>query len=440
MSITVEINPLNQDDKLLSVPEIAKLLKLEYGYSDNNYCLVKNKTGSFSILYDKYRVGRGFDVWYEKNDIFLRLPLPTTSHDIEMFYSSVEKLCMNMGVYFYKCNGKIMGINEVYSTVDLDIETSKMAIERIKEAIDSGLHNHMVIFGALSPVFIGEEEIYWMGEDLEGFDDVMHNIQTTDSLYCNPRFYDMGDKKLRGIYFIREGVRTTIPLKEDYPYQKIDNLDCYLVQLPDENYIPYKVFVDNVRYAEYYDAGHITVTLNGQDIAELVEKYAVDIITKKPVKGFYWGDLLDSGYSHSSKIQKLRLPVQEVNSVNHMAVFLRWAKENNILSSALLETCPQLLLDAPDYRKIIISHKSFRNMLRIGHFNEKGREFVKLYYRFNTGGFPAHIDEYTEKFFGSEKYNSEEFKDEAYLFMIYDESYYENLSAYIDREWKKFNK
>ena len=33
MSITVEINPLNKDDKLLSVPEIAKLLKLEYGYS-----------------------------------------------------------------------------------------------------------------------------------------------------------------------------------------------------------------------------------------------------------------------------------------------------------------------------------------------------------------------------------------------------------------------
>ena len=79
-------------------------------------------------------------------------------------------------------------------------------------------------------------------------------------------------------------------------------------------------------------------------------------------------------------------------------------------------------------------------MLRLGHFNEKGKAFTEAYYRFNMGGFPAHIDEYTEEFFGTEKYNCEEFQDEAYLFMEYDESYYENLSAYIDREWEKFNK
>ena len=440
MSITVEISPLNKDDKLLSVSEIAKLLKLEYGYSDNNYCLVKNKTGSFSILYDKNKVGRGFDVWYENNNVMLRLPLPTTGHDIDIFYSSVEKLCQHMGVYFYKCNNKIMGITDVYSTVDLDKEASMMAIEKIKETVESGMHNHMVIFGALSPVFIGEEEIYWMGEDLNGFDDMLHNVQTTDGHYCNPRFYEMADKKLRGIYFIHKDVKTIIPLKEEYPYQKIENLDCYLAQLPDENYIPYKTFVDNIRYAEYYDTGHIIIQLNEADITELVEQYAVDILTKKPVKGFYWGKMLDNGYTHTAKVQKLKLPVPEVNGVNHMAVYLKWAKEHNILSNALLETCPQLLQDEPDYRKIIINHKSFRNMLRLGHFNEKGKEFTEAYYRFNMGGFPAHIDEYTENFFGTEKYNSEEFQDEAYLFMEYDESYYENLSAYIDREWEKFNK
>ncbi len=439
MSITVEIQPLNIDDKLLSVPEIAKLLKLEYGYSDNNYCLVKNKTGSFSILYDKNRVGRGFDVWYENNNLCLRLPLPTTVHDIEMFYSSVEKLCSHMNVYFYKNNGKVMGINEVYSTIDKDIEASFMAINKIKETIDSGLHNHMIIFGALSPVFIGEEEVYMMGEDLYGFDDVLHNVQTSQTYYCNPRFFEMADKKLRGIYFIREGVKTTIPIKAEYPYQKVENLDCYLAQLPDENYIPYDVFKDNIRYAEYYDAGHITINLNSKDIAELVENYAVDILTKKPVKGYYWGDLLDSGYSHSSKIQKLRLPVQEVNSVNHMAVFLRWAKENNLLSAPLLETCPHLMQDAPDYRKIIISHKSFRNMLRTNHFSDKAREFVKTFYRFSAGGYPACVDKYTEKYFGTQQYNSEEFQDEAYLFMPYDDNYYKNLSAYIDRAWKRFN-
>ena len=79
-------------------------------------------------------------------------------------------------------------------------------------------------------------------------------------------------------------------------------------------------------------------------------------------------------------------------------------------------------------------------MLRLEHFNAKGKEFTEKYYRFNAGGFPAHIDEYTEKFFGTEKYNCEEFQDEAYLFVPYDEVYYENLSAYIENEWNKWNK
>jgi hypothetical protein len=279
-----------------------------------------------------------------------------------------------------------------------------------------------------------------MGDEFLGFDDVLHNVQTTDTYYCNPRFYEMSDKKLRGIYFIREGVKTTIPIKAEYPYQKVERLDCYLAQLPDENYILYDVFKENIRFAEYYDAGHITINLDSEAITELVENYSVDIITKKPVKGYYWGDMLDSGYSHSSKIQKLKLPVSEINSVNHIAVFLRWAKENNLLSPALLETCPYLTEATPDYRKIIISHKSFRNMLRSKHFNEKGKEFAQLYYRFNDGGYPACVDEYTEKYFGTEKYNSDEFKNEAYLFVPYDEDYYTNLSAYIQREWNKFSK
>ena len=40
----------------------------------------------------------------------------------------------------------------------------------------------------------------------------------------------------------------------------------------------------------------------------------------------------------------------------------------------------------------------------------------------------------------AEKYNCEEYKDEAYLFVPYDEEYYKGLSEYIDIAWKKFNK
>ena len=37
------------------------------------------------------------------------------------------------------------------------------------------------------------------------------------------------------------------------------------------------------------------------------------------------------------------------------------------------------------------------------------------------------------------KYHCEEYKDEAYLFVPYDEEYYQGLSKYIDKAWEKFN-
>ena len=123
-----------------------------------------------------------------------------------------------------------------------------------------------------------------------------------------------------------------------------------------------------------------------------------------------------------------------------MAVFLRWADENNLLSPAVMEKCAELYVEQPDYRNIIRNHPAFGNMLRTGHFSLKARDFVKYFYQFGKGGFPSCVDKLAEKYFGTEKYNCEEFKDEAYLFVPYDESYYKNLSAYIDREWKKYNK
>ena len=72
---------------------IASLKKLSYGYMDNDYCLVRGKVGKYSVLYDKKYIGRGFEIWIENNNVFLRLPLPTSDKEIRLFYSLVEKIC-----------------------------------------------------------------------------------------------------------------------------------------------------------------------------------------------------------------------------------------------------------------------------------------------------------------------------------------------------------
>ena len=100
MSVHITIKPIDEKQPLMSIEEIARLMNLSYGYSDNNYCLIFNKTAKYTILYDEKKVGRGIEVNYEDNSICLSIPLPTTSHDIDIFYKLVKKICDKMGVYF----------------------------------------------------------------------------------------------------------------------------------------------------------------------------------------------------------------------------------------------------------------------------------------------------------------------------------------------------
>ena len=80
--------------------------------------------------------------------------------------------------------------------------------------------------------------------------------------------------------------------------------------------------------------------------------------------------------------------------------------------------------------------------LAVYHFSFLGYAFARDYYDFNHHNFeffyPADVDACAEEYFGTEKYNSEEFKDEAYLFAPFDEEYYQRLSKYIDRAFQKF--
>jgi hypothetical protein len=50
------------------------------------------------------------------------------------------------------------------------------------------------------------------------------------------------------------------------------------------------------------------------------------------------------------------------------------------------------------------------------------------------------VDNVAMDFFGKEKYNCEEFGDEAYLFVPYDENYYKAMCKYINKNYKKFLK
>ena len=145
---------------------------------------------------------------------------------------------------------------------------------------------------------------------------------------------------------------------------------------------------------------------------------------------------IDDGFSHESKIESKGLSCPPLSGFNHLAVFLRWAYGKGLVKEEVFRLEPLLkpALDGnEDIRKVLAKSTYFKGKLRSDLFVDESREFVEWFYNFTRkGAYPDCVDQNAENYFGTEKYNSEEFQDEAYLFVPYDDDYYKNLSKFID--------
>ena len=151
---------------------------------------------------------------------------------------------------------------------------------------------------------------------------------------------------------------------------------------------------------------------------------------------------LDCGDTHERKINSKKLDCPPLSGYNHLAVFLRWAYENGLLTDQLLQKEPRLRAafeGKGDLRKVLANSIHLNGEIKIEYFKKECKKFVCTFYEFcGSNTYPKAVDKYALKYFGRERFNSGEFKDEAYLFVPYDEDYYKNLSKYIDTAWEKY--
>ena len=147
------------------------------------------------------------------------------------------------------------------------------------------------------------------------------------------------------------------------------------------------------------------------------------------------GKLLDDGFSHEKKIESKCLSCPPLSGFNHLAVFIRWAYGKGMVKDEVLRIEPlmkQALDGNGDVRKVLAKSTYFMGKLRSDHFTDESREFVEWFYSFTGDGrYPECVDKVAEDYFG-ERYNSEEFQDEEYLFVPYDDAYYKKLSKFIE--------
>ena len=155
--------------------------------------------------------------------------------------------------------------------------------------------------------------------------------------------------------------------------------------------------------------------------------------------------IIDSAKNHSRKIVEKNLKTDEINGCSHIAVFLRWCIEHDLIAPEFYENCPDEVkgvLDGTqtDLREFIINY--FGGDLEPFQFSYMGACFTDYYYNWDKDDpehfYPSDVDDYAERYFGTERYNCEEFGDEAYMFVPFDEEYYRGMSKYIDRAFADF--
>lgn len=154
---------------------------------------------------------------------------------------------------------------------------------------------------------------------------------------------------------------------------------------------------------------------------------------------------IDSISDHAGKITEKELPLDPINGANHIAIFMRWCIEHDLVAPEFYRDCPEIIEGVKsgkntDIREFIL--RFFDGDLEIYQLNFLGAGFAHFYYNWERDDaeffYPADVDDYAEKYFGTEKYNSEEFQDEAYMFVPFDEEYYQGMSKYIERAFYAF--
>ena len=152
---------------------------------------------------------------------------------------------------------------------------------------------------------------------------------------------------------------------------------------------------------------------------------------------------MDDVSYHIESIEEKELPIDPINAYNHMAIYLRWCMEHDLMGGKFLaehgEVVNQVKADPGNTDLRTFIREELFGCLFSALFNQKGRAFAHYYYGENDAPYyPADIDDYALKYFGPSRYHSNEFQQEAYLFIPFDEKYYQAMAEVIEERFENW--
>ena len=197
------------------------------------------------------------------------------------------------------------------------------------------------------------------------------------------------------------------------------------------------LYQDEMEYKMEHDADALLEKMEG--ISFVVDPTRRNAITRGTLaEEEFTGDLDDAAW-HLKSIQEKDLPVDEINAYNHMAIYLRWCMEHDLMSVEFMERywsrCS--VYGGPEPRRPARFYPDQLNGQLFGAlFNKEGAAFAGYYYgEADSPYFPSDIDNYALEYFGSEQYYSDQFQEEAYLFIPFDENYYQAMANVMEKRF-----
>ena len=201
------------------------------------------------------------------------------------------------------------------------------------------------------------------------------------------------------------------------------------------------LYEDELDYKLEHDADALLDKMRG--ISFVVNPTRQDAITRGTLSNDDFDGEMDDASYHIESIEEKELPIDPINAYNHMAIYLRWCMEHDLMGEEFLaeygEVVEKVKADSAsvDLREFI--RDELDGCLFSVLFNQQGRAFAGYYYgEGDSPYYPADVDDNALRFFGPERYHSDEFQDEAYLFIPFDEDYYQAMAEVIEERFENW--
>ena len=228
-------------------------------------------------------------------------------------------------------------------------------------------------------------------------------------------------------------------------YPGVFGEESFFCRLPDGDEVNFyqviPLYRDELEYKLAHDADALLDKMNG--ISFVVEPDRQDAITRGTLSNDDFDGEMDDASYHIESIEEKELPIDPINAYNHMAIYLRWCMEHDLMGEDFLKEYSEVAKQVKDDSASVDLREFIRDELDgclfSVLFNQQGRAFAGYYYgEGDSPYYPADVDDNALRFFGPERYHSNEFQDEAYLFIPFDEDYYQAMAEVIEERFENW--